>query len=359
MVFLGGTTFVHPTIISVTFPSDTLADQLQDFSASVGCTDYWHAITADYGVGEAVAGPPVALTEKAPTTIDDSAISKWLAAKVDSKDPQFPKPAADTIYALWYPESTTITLEGSQSCSEARAAGYNVEKPADGTPSLHAAMPRCPQQGGTIIDGLTVAASHEFIEACTDPQPFDEPAYESPDSNHAGWLLAGASEVGDMCEFDQSAYYQPAGYPWYVQRIFSNRAAWAGTDPCVPADSPQYFYAAPLVPDSESIDLGVGPTPTAVVVVAPGATVTIPVLLAGSAGITTMQVQAVDLNEFDFGQPSVLDMTLSASSGAPGDMLQLTITKTTAEPMGAGGFAIVTPGAARCRRFAMGLTTDQ
>lgn len=357
VVTLGGTTLHHPTFISVTFPNDTLADELQDFTASVGCTDYWHAITADYGVGEAVAGPPVSLTEKAPTTIDDSAISKWLAAKINSKDPQFPKPAADTLYALWYPESTTITLQGLTSCNG--FGGYHMgTRLADGTPISYAVMPRCPTQGGgTIMDGLTTAASHELIEACTDPQPYASPAYGSPDSNHAGWLFASASEVGGMCEFDQSAFYQPSGYPWYVQKTYSNRAAWAGTQPCVPADSPEYFYAAPEVPDMESIDLGNGAQPTAVVVIAVGASVTIPVLLVGSAGVTTMQLQAYDLNQFT-GQPSVLSLTLSASSGAPGETVQLTITKTSAEPMGAGGFAILSQNG-QAQTFSIGMTTDQ
>lgn len=357
VVALGGTTLHHPTFISVTFPNDTLADELQDFTASVGCTDYWHAITADYGVGEAVAGPPVSLTEKAPTTIDDSAISKWLVAKINSKDPQFPKPAPETVYAIWYPESSTITLQGLTSCSG--FGGYHMGTHlADGTPISYAVMPRCPPQAGTLVDGLTVAASHEFIEACTDPQPYAAPAYGMPDSNHAGWLFAEASEVGDMCEFDYSAFYQPPGYPWYVQKSYSNRAAWAGTEPCVPAATPEYFYGAPEVPDMESIDLtGTGAQPTAVVVIAPGASVTIPVLLVGSPGVTSMQVQAYDLGDL-IGQPSVLSVSLSASSGAPGDTVQLTITKTTAEPMGAGGFAILTQNSLG-QTMSIGMTTDQ
>ncbi|MGD0526578.1 MAG: hypothetical protein ABSE49_15630 [Polyangiaceae bacterium] len=359
VVGFGGTTLHHPTFISVTWPADTYADELEDFTASVGCTDYWHAITADYGVGEAVAGPQVVLTEKAPTTIDDTAIQTWLAGKIDSNDPQFPRPAVDTVYALWYPESTTITLEGATSCSG--FGGYhNGWKLSDGTPFSYAVMPRCPTQGGeTVMDGLTTAASHEFIEACTDPQPFSAPAYAAPDSNHSGWLFAEASEVGDMCEFDQSAYYQPTGYPWYVQKIYSNRAAWAGTEPCVPADSPSYFYAAAQVPNSEMLDVvGDGmPVPTAVVTVPVGSTVTIPVLLVGSSDITSMQLQAFDLAQFT-GAPTVLGLTLNPSTGAPGQTVQLTITKMSAEPMGAGGFAILSQSG-QTQTFSIGMTTDQ
>ena len=84
---------------------------------------------------------------------------------------------------------------------------------------------------------------------------------------------------------------------------------------------------------------------------------TIPVLLVGSAGVTTMQLQAYDLNQFT-GQPSVLSLTLSASSGAPGETVQLTITKTSAEPMGAGGFAILSQNG-QAQTFSIGMTTDQ
>jgi hypothetical protein len=354
----GGTTLHHPTFISVTYPGDTLADELADFTASVGCTDYWQAITADYGVGEAVAGPPVALTETAPTTIDDTAIAAWLVQKIDSSDPQFPRPATDTLYALWYPESTTITLQGATSCQD--FGGYhNGTQLADGTPVSYAVMPRCPQQGGgTVVDGLTTAASHEFIEGCTDPQPFTAPAYLAPDGNHQGWLFASASEVGDLCEFDQSAFYQPSGFPWYVQKIFSNRAAWAGTNPCVPADTPDYFYGAAEVPDVASLDLvGTGtPIPVAVVNVPVGTSVTVPVLLVGSSDITSMQVQAFDLNQL-LGQPTVLTLSLSASTGAPGQTLQLTITKDGAESGGSGGFAILTQSG-QTETFSVGVTTD-
>src|SRR5579859_1034424 len=192
----GGKVLSQPTFVSVTFPGDTSAAELADFTASLGCTDYWHAITADYGVGEGIAGPPVALTEAAPTTIDDTGIRSWLKQKIDGGDPKFPKPKGDVIYILWYPASTTITLQGTSSCSG--WGGYHEGgQLADGTPFSYAVVPRCPAQGGgSVMDGLTLTASHELIEACTDPQPDTAPAYAAPDPNHSGWILASASEVG-------------------------------------------------------------------------------------------------------------------------------------------------------------------
>jgi hypothetical protein len=355
----GGTTLHHPTFVSVTYAGDTYADELADFVASVGCTDYWHAITADYGVGQAIAGPPVVLTEAAPASIDDTGIRSWLAKKIESGNPQFPKPTGDVVYVLWYPQSTTITLQGATSCSQ--FGGYHEGgQLSDGTPFSYAVVPRCPTQGGgTVLDGLTVSASHELIEACTDPQPDTAPAYAAPDSNHMGWLLASASEVGDLCEFDPSAAYQPPGYPWYVQRSYSNSAASTGTNPCVPAATPTYFYGAPLVPDLVSLDLlGTGKAvPTAVVHIPVGSSATVPVKLVGPASITSMQVQAVDLAQF-MQQPSTLTLALSAASGAPGTTLQLTITKKSASPQaGVAAFAVVTQSGQQ-QTFQLALTSD-
>jgi hypothetical protein len=357
----GGKVLSHPTFVSVTFPGDTSADELVDFTASVGCTAYWHAITADYGVGEGIAAPPVTLTEAAPSTIDDTGIRSWLKQKIDGGDPKFPKPKGDVVYVLWYPASTTITLQGTQSCSG--WGGYHEGgQLADGTPFSYAVVPRCQAPGGgSVMDGLTITASHELIEACTDPQPDAAPAYAAPDPNHLGWLLASASEVGDLCEFDQSAAYLPPSYPWYVQRSYSNSFAAKGANPCVPQASPTYFYGSPLVPDQVSLDLlGTGtPVQTAVVKVPVGSSVTIPVKLAGPASVTSMQVQAIDLAQLT-GQPSTLSLSLSAASGAPGSTLQLTIKKTAASPQaqgGVSGFAVVTTNG-QDQTFQLGLSSD-
>jgi hypothetical protein len=339
----GGTTLHHPTFVSVTFPDDEYKDQLADFIASVGCTDYWSTITADYGVGEGVAAEPVVLTEAAPTTTDDATIRAWVAAKVEAGT--FPRPDPDIVYALWYPETTTITLEtgdaGQTAVSCQAFGGYHEGgKLSDGTPFSYAVLPRCQTQGGSVVDGLTGVASHELIEACTDPQPDTAPAYAAPDANHLGWILADASEVGDLCEFGQSSIFQPTGFPWMVQRIYSNSAAWAGKDPCVPASGADYFYGVPAVPDVVMLDmLQTGtPIPTAVAHIAVGSSETFPVKLVGPADVTSMSVEADDIATF-FGGTPTLTLQLSASTGAPGDTLQLTITKNSASPddMGFGG----------------------
>ena len=58
VLFSGGRVLHDPTLVSVTFPGDSLADELEDFIASLGCSDYWRIVTSDYGIGDAVAVTP-------------------------------------------------------------------------------------------------------------------------------------------------------------------------------------------------------------------------------------------------------------------------------------------------------------
>lgn len=95
------------------------------------------------------------------------------------------------------------------------------------------------------LEGLTNLASHEIIEAATDPLG-------------NAWLLASGSppwtaspwasgdcpgcsyeEVADFCE---GTRYFENGFSY--QRIYSDDAAAAGGDPCVPSLSAPYFVAS-------------------------------------------------------------------------------------------------------------------
>jgi hypothetical protein len=338
---LGGPTLQTPTFVSVTFPGDTLADPLEDFVASLGCTDYWRTIGADYGVGDAVASTPVRLAEQAPATIDDLQVRAWLAKKIDGGDPQFPRPAPGTIYVVFYPDSTEVTLQGGTSCRS--FGGYHEGgQLADGTPFSYAVIPRCPSGGRDQTSTLTVAVSHELIEACTDPQPDGvPPSYAVTDANHIGWALLAGAEVGDMCEFANDAYYAPPGFPWTVQRIWSNSAAWAGASPCVPASSPGYFYAAAVPSDAVTLNLTGTPQAYAMIHVPVGGSATVPVRLFASGG-GTMNVQAIDPGP-QLGQPQRLSLSLDAASGAGGATLHLTIQKLKGDSVvGAEPFQLLT-----------------
>ena len=93
------------------------------------------------------------------------------------------------------------------------------------------------------LQEITVAASHEFIEAATDPLPWngltasDTSSYTIEDYSSPWTMLPG--EVGDHCV--QEMYTESSGY--MVQRVWSNTAAAAspGLDPCVPEAQGTFF----------------------------------------------------------------------------------------------------------------------
>jgi hypothetical protein len=347
---VAGVSLHHPTFIAVTFSGDPYADAIDDFVASVGCTDYWRSIVGDYGVGDAVALPPVHLSEAPPANIDDPGVRAWVEQRI--ADGTLPPPPQDAVYIVFYPAGTTITLFGETSCQS--FGGYHESATAGGLPVAYAVLARCPVWHLKDLAMVTSIGSHELIEAVSDPQPEAPGAYPHTDANHPGWLLDG-NEIGDMCERSPGSFYQPKGYPWFVQRGWSNSSAYAGADPCVPAASKDFVWGPPQLPDQTQMDLGQGPTNVPVVHIAVGANETIPVVLAGSSQ-AAVPVDAVDWATVVMGTPT-LQLSLDKTQGSPGDTLQLTITKKSASANGYEPFAVVTTNAGNPTYF-WALTTD-
>jgi hypothetical protein len=161
-----------------------------------------------------------------------------------------PAPNAETLYAIYLPLGTSISLQGTASCVE--FLGYHssvmVTLP-DGVTQVEAAyavMPRC-DFGGTktdLLNMLTTTASHEFAEAATDAHPTTDGAYYMIEDDNwvpsIGISYAGG-EVGDVCI--NAASYDESGYQ--VQPIWSNGAAKASQDPCEPTTpSTEVYYGA-------------------------------------------------------------------------------------------------------------------
>jgi hypothetical protein len=71
-----------------------------------------------------------------------------------------------TIYAIHFPRSVTITLDGSRSCS---AFGGYHESTVETTRhnAYYIVLPDC----GNSFRGFTIVSSHELAEATTDAQP--------------------------------------------------------------------------------------------------------------------------------------------------------------------------------------------
>ncbi len=336
VVDYGGPVLAMPKIVPVFFAGDdpTITATILDFLSKVAASKYWAAATSEYGVGPAQVTMPVQLTETAPATLDDDTIQLWLAAKLDSGDPAWPAPDGNTLYVLHYPDSVTITLSGGgvtdTTCQN--IGGYHNETSLDdahddlGVP--YAVIPRCHWPGESMTDTLTSAESHELIEAATDPLVSSDPAYATIDYPHIFWMNPSAgSEVGDMCENSPTALTNATDVPYLVQRTWSNAAALAGHDPCVPAPAGEvYFNSVPSAEESVLVQYaGEAITGRGVKIpVGQTKTVNLDLFSDGDTG-GPWYVDVEDLGPF-MGQPQTLGLALGCSSGENGQALQLTIT---------------------------------
>ncbi len=320
LVSQGGDVLNSPRVVPIFFKGDTLQKDIETFLGSVGCTDYWRAAVGEYKVGDALSAPGVTLSTSAPPSTDDSNIQDFLAQLITSKTVEAPTP--NTIYTIFYPESSLITMQGGKSCEA--FGGYHADIALPGGGSVaYAVVPRCANffnMNG--IDMVTAATSHELVEAATDPFPLHgTPAYGYVDNQHYPFMyVLGGGESGDLCAQEPDAFFTPAGYPFVVQRIWSNRMARAGKNPCTPVAAGPYFSAAPKLADT--IDF-FGASTLGVKVPA-GTSKTIDLDLY-SAGSDILRVDVVDDTAVLMMGPGVSTYSLNTTSGKNGDTLKLTI----------------------------------
>ena len=183
-------------------------------------------------------------------SITDNDIQAWLTAKIADKT--LPDADADTIYTLFY-SITNVSMGGGVGCQDYN--GYHNDfQLQNGKYVIYAVMPRCPPpvKADTLTDMMAAIASHELIEAATDPLPQDQPAFQTVDADHAGWeLVTGGTENGDLCAPFPGVFSRTMpNLPYLVQRTWSNVAGAAGHDPCAPLGVDPYFNSAPVLTDS-------------------------------------------------------------------------------------------------------------
>jgi hypothetical protein len=265
-----------PQLVTVTFLGDPLADQLQTFGNAVEGSQWWTDVTSGYCEGDAgacigVGAPAVSVryptapakvyTDTSlpePTTKHPSSLRAWLADAINNGDLPAPEPPpaqsniSNTLYLLYFPLSTTILLDGQGGCFNAE--GYHGSMEIDGEQVAYAVISECPGAGMgtppiTTLQGTTITASHEIVEAATDPSDLAFGYYLNiNDTSTWGWSdVEFGGEVADICVdpfgFDQDEWTE-GGFTY--QRIWSNPQAAAGTDPCAPLiPNFAYFNAAP------------------------------------------------------------------------------------------------------------------
>ena len=337
VVKVNGEVLATPKVQAIFFTGDdTLQAQVEQFLTQLSGSDYWTTTTGEYGVGTLTVLPTIVLTDTPPTT--DDALKALLASKFDGTHPEFGNaPDANAIYSVFLPAGVVLDAGGAKSCQDFGA--YHDEAATAKQESIvYALMPRCQGQGPDI-EGVTISASHELIEAATDPRVETTPAFGDSDADHYVWAITPAAEVGDYCEYLDTAYDKLVG-DFFVQRTWSNAAALAGTDPCVPAAPGPYIGAEPAFPDSTPIEGFTGVVTTKGVIVPVGMTKTIDVVLYSDVDGPAFTVQALDLAGA-FGDPAELSFTWDKTTGKNGDHLQLSIKRIKAGSLPGSEFVIM------------------
>jgi hypothetical protein len=242
-----------------------MATQLDAFGSNVASSSWWDTVRKGYCttssncVGDGPAGTKVAVTSAPATSYTDSAIGgpstlqQYIQGLITGG--QITQPDAQTVLVFFFPATTTVSLDGAASCQV--FGGYHNYMTVGGVQFPYAVVAECapPTQGPkiTLLQQTTYAASHEVIEAATDPiqTPTAIGFYlplppEYNDQSIFPWNNLGGGEAADMCvDFLGLGQDEATEGSFTVERIWSNAAAAAGGDPCVPAASAAYFNVAP------------------------------------------------------------------------------------------------------------------
>jgi hypothetical protein len=232
----GGPVLTAPQLVTVTFPGYAEAAHVQGLGAWIASSDWISSIGKDYGVGPGSQVAEVVLPSAAPGTLSDQDIQQLLAG--DIANSTLPAPTPNTLYVLYIPASTAATsFAGGPDCGAALGhivGGYHWEaQPSTGTPFPYAVIASCEGQAEADLD---LSASHEIAEGLTDPFPSSNPSWGIWDTT-SSWSYNNV-ELADLCVLQTIT---DNGYS--LARVWSNSAAAAGADPCVPvaANALPYF----------------------------------------------------------------------------------------------------------------------
>ena len=243
LIDVGGPKLAHPQLVPIFYADYSDIDSVTQFSEWIVTSSWLDAVGAEYGVGAGSVLGVVRKPEPSPDTIDDTGIVDMLYQGL--ADGTVPKPTADTLYMIYFTSHTTVTAGSARSCND--FFGYHSSARRDGVELAYAVITACAT--------VSIVGSHELIEAATDPFPSTHPGFQLRDPT-SPWLSLGG-EVADLCQRggDPSETWTESKH--VVQRSWSNAAAAAEQDPCVPhVYGPTYFNVVPDIRTVQRIPPG-------------------------------------------------------------------------------------------------------
>ena len=298
----------QPNVVLMTFNDDPNQSALEQWGVWIMDGGYLPTTAGQYGVGDGTI-QFVHLSDAKPTQADQGSVAQYFQQHFDS-DPTMPLYTQSNVYLLFFPASWTATSSFCQN-----EGGYHTALFQDqsGNSPIYAVVATCRDD---LQGDLEVSASHEIVEASTDPYSSSWTFY----STASPWALLGG-ELGDMCE-SNSPYYQSPDGNFAGQYIWSNAAASRGQVPCQPWPSDQVYVET------------IGPTTLQPVV--PGTVANIPLTGWASGPTASWGLVAQDA---PIGANFLTNPTISSEAVGPGEqvMAQLNIPAATPGQPALGG----------------------
>lgn len=338
----GGPLVTSPKIVTVTWSTDPNAATLESFDDKLGASDYWKTTVGEYGIGAATSGAAnhVHVTTPPPATSTAEEVEAFVAAQVGTAGSGWPAYDASTIYVLYIPTATQLTPTGPYHSETMVGANAHVpfvviDENAHGTQPL--------------LDAVTAAASHEIAETATNPRDLSmgtDLGLVDFDAMHVAYQIStGDNELGDLCEGKpDSVFMGPADLPFSLQRLWSNKSAAAGHNPCVPAPAEPYYNVTPLELENVSVFVDSDSTASSGLgyKIAIGAKKTIKVGFYSDAPVPgPWTITAVEGNYFSPATNHRLTIAVTQGSGKNGDMGTIDVTANT-QSLGAGNAVLMT-----------------
>jgi hypothetical protein len=225
LTFFGGPTLTHVSVHPVFWNANTqFQTNLNAFYKAVtksALYDMLHQYSA-IGRGSGVKG---FVDNRTATRVSDAAIHTELNRLFAAGS--LPLPSASNYYPVHFPAGVTITAaDGSQSCQVFCA--YHGTYRRNGINVNYGVIP---DQGGGCAGGcghnaqrvnnLDSVASHELIEATTDPAVGLATTFAAP----LAWYDSVNGEIGDICNAQQGTTVGGDGVTYTIQLEFSNAAS--------------------------------------------------------------------------------------------------------------------------------------
>jgi hypothetical protein len=333
-----------PRIMAITYDGDANRADIEAFFPQYAASPAWAMQVAEYGIGDLKVLTPRHVAGPAATS--DSAIRQLLTTNLSGSTPAWGVPNENTVYSITLPVGTQFTDNHHQPCRGAYHDDFLI-----GSVDVAYAI-QCPSGNDfpppvTPLQELTFDLSHELVEAVTDPRYEHDYAWGDVDEAHEVWAYITDGELADLCEFVDTAFWtDPPGMTYAITRIWSNTAALAGMDPCVGAPMSTYYQTVPDQPDGTTISLFGFDAPTKAKKIAMGASDTITLHVAGTAGTGPFTINVYDVASRFFGSSVLLNFTQPTGTFQIGDTIKIPVT-TMGKDGGLGGvgaesFVVVT-----------------